>query len=177
MAGPRDRERLVRWYLEFAADVGEVPSEAAAARFADGRVTLWGNPDGMPVSLAGVTPVIAGHVRVTTVHTPAHLRGRGYAGAVTAEASRAASAAGARQVLLFTNLDNATANALYLRSVMFRSATSPGTTSRRNRCDEEAPGGVGPVPGQQQRVCGAAGGPRRRAGGRPRVSAVRRAGP
>ncbi|MFF7387899.1 GNAT family N-acetyltransferase [Streptomyces scabiei] len=115
VAGPRDRERLVRWYHEFAAAVGEAPSEAAAARFADGRVTLWEHPEGTPVSLAGVTPVIAGQVRVTTVHTPVHLRGRGYAGAVTAEASRAATAAGARQILLFTSLDNATSNALYLR--------------------------------------------------------------
>ena len=62
-----------------------------------------------------MTPVIAGQVRVTTVYTPAHLRGRGYAGAVTAEASRAASAAGAREVLLFADLDNATSNALYVR--------------------------------------------------------------
>ncbi|MBD9727426.1 GNAT family N-acetyltransferase [Streptomyces caniscabiei] len=65
--------------------------------------------------MAGVTPVIAGQVRVTTVYTPAHLRGRGHTGAVTAEASRAASAAGARHVLLFADLDNATSNALYVR--------------------------------------------------------------
>ncbi|SFN05166.1 Predicted acetyltransferase, GNAT family [Streptomyces sp. cf124] len=115
VAGPRDRERLVRWYHEFAAAVGQERSEAAAARFADGRVTLWETSDGEPVSVAGVTPVIAGQVRVTTVYTPAHLRGRGYAGAVTAEASRAASAAGAREVLLFADLDNATSNALYVR--------------------------------------------------------------
>ncbi|MEE1764946.1 MULTISPECIES: GNAT family N-acetyltransferase [unclassified Streptomyces] len=115
LAGPRDRERLVRWYDEFAAAVGEAPSGAAAARFAEGRVTLWETPDGVPVSMAAVTPVIAGQVRVAAVYTPARLRGRGYAGAVTAEVSRAASAAGAQQVLLFTNLDNTTSNALYVR--------------------------------------------------------------
>ncbi|ULR48880.1 GNAT family N-acetyltransferase [Streptomyces deccanensis] len=115
LAGPRDRERLVRWYHEFAAAVGEEPTEAAAARFAQGRVTLWETPDGVPVSMAAVTPVIAGQVRVAAVYTPARLRGRGYAGAVTAEVSRAASAAGARQVLLFTNLANTTSNALYVR--------------------------------------------------------------
>ncbi|QYX81940.1 GNAT family N-acetyltransferase [Streptomyces akebiae] len=115
VAGPQDREQLVRWYHEFAAAVGQPRSDAAAARFAAGRVTVWETPDGVPVSLAGVTPMIAGQVRVATVYTPAQLRGRGYAGAVTAEASRAASAAGARQVLLFTDLDNATSNALYVR--------------------------------------------------------------
>lgn len=49
------------------------------------------------------------------VHTPVALRGRGYAGAVTAEVSRAALAAGARDVVLFADRANPTSNALYQR--------------------------------------------------------------
>jgi predicted GNAT family acetyltransferase len=50
---------------------------------------------------------------VDPVYTPAHLRGRGYAGAVTVEVSRAALAAGATDVVLFTNAANPTSNVLY----------------------------------------------------------------
>jgi predicted GNAT family acetyltransferase len=49
------------------------------------------------------------------VFTPPEHRRRGYAGAVTAAASAAARAAGAGQVVLFTDLDNPTANAVYQR--------------------------------------------------------------
>lgn len=72
-------------------------------------------PDGTPVSIAGMNPMIGGQVQVDIVYTPAHLRGRGYAGAVTAEVSRAALAAGAKDVVLFADLANPTSNALYQR--------------------------------------------------------------
>lgn len=106
------------WYREFAAAIGAVPSDAgswADTRIAHGRITLWEIPDGTPVSMAGVTPMVAGQIRVAPVYTPAHLRGLGYAGAVTAEVSRAAVAAGAAEVLLFADLANPTSNGLYQR--------------------------------------------------------------
>lgn len=119
VAGGQDREQLVRWHHEFVAAIGETPSadvgSRAAARFADRHVTLWENPDGTPVSMAGLTPMTAGQIRVAPVYTPAHLRGRGYASAVTTEASRAALDAGAKEVLLFADLANPTSNALYQR--------------------------------------------------------------
>ena len=59
--------------------------------------------------------MVGGMVRVDPVYTPAHLRGRGYAGAVTVEVSRAALAAGATDVVLFTDPANPTSNALYQR--------------------------------------------------------------
>ncbi|MEU1302348.1 GNAT family N-acetyltransferase [Streptomyces shenzhenensis] len=119
-AGAPDRELVRRWYEEFAAAVGQSASAAFAAewadsRVADGGVTLWETPDGTPVAMAGVTPKSAGQIRVTTVYTPAGLRGRGYAGAVTATVSRAAQQAGAQEVLLFTDLANPTSNGLYQR--------------------------------------------------------------
>jgi hypothetical protein len=122
--GPRvavasDREQLKCWHVEFGKAVGGGrlldSDEWAGARIAYGGVTLWEAPDGTPVSMAGVTEKVAGQVRVAPVYTPADLRGRGYAGAVTAEVSRAALAAGVDEVVLFTDLANPTSNALYQR--------------------------------------------------------------
>ncbi len=119
LVGEQDREQLMCWCREFAGDVGEdVSIDAgswAGTRFADKRYTFWETPDGTPVSMAGVNPMVADVIQVDPVYTPAHLRGRGYAGAVTAEVSRAALAAGAKEVVLFTNAANATSNALYQR--------------------------------------------------------------
>ncbi|MGV4984341.1 GNAT family N-acetyltransferase [Streptomyces sp. NRAIS4] len=117
--GEQDLEQVMYWCGEFARAVGEDVSLDAGSwartRFADKRYTLWETPDGTPVSLAGMNPMIGGQIQVDIVYTPAHLRGRGYAGAVTAEVSRAALAAGARDVVLFADLSNPTSNALYQR--------------------------------------------------------------
>ncbi|MEU9092038.1 GNAT family N-acetyltransferase [Streptomyces sp. NPDC048428] len=120
--GGQDHDQVVRWCREFCADVGEQPSidliDAGSwgdSRFGDRHFTFWETPDGSPVSMAAATSVIGGMVRVDPVYTPARLRGRGYAGAVTVEASRAALTAGATDVVLFTDPDNPTSNALYQR--------------------------------------------------------------
>ncbi|MFG2947952.1 GNAT family N-acetyltransferase [Streptomyces adustus] len=119
IAGTQDREQLMHWYDEFIASVGNVGSMDAGswadARIARAGVTFWETPDGTPVSMAGATPLVAGQIRVTAVYTPARLRGRGYAGAVTVEVSRAALAAGAEEVVLFADLANPTSNSLYRR--------------------------------------------------------------
>ncbi|MER6465564.1 GNAT family N-acetyltransferase [Streptomyces sp. NPDC001228] len=119
VAGPADRELLIRWHDGFVADAG-VQGARNSADWADfrlsyGGVTLWETPDGTPVSMAGVTPTVAGQARIAPVYTPPRLRGRGYAGAVTAEVSRAALARGVGRVLLVTDLANPTSNALYRR--------------------------------------------------------------
>ncbi|WP_153543288.1 GNAT family N-acetyltransferase [Streptomyces sp. RB17] len=119
IAGREDRELLSRWKAEFDTDTGHgVGTDTAAwadARIAEGGATLWEEADGTPVSMVGATPEIAGQVRVAPVYTPADLRGRGYAGAATAEVSRAARETGVAQVLLFTDLANPTSNRLYQR--------------------------------------------------------------
>ncbi|MFC9672573.1 GNAT family N-acetyltransferase [Streptomyces sp. NPDC056949] len=122
MTGGQDREHVVRWCREFCVDVGEQPSidliDAGSwddSRFGDRHFTFWETPDGTPVAMAAATSMVGGMVRVDPVYTPAHLRGRGYAGAVTVAASRAALAAGATDVVLFTDPDNLTSNALYQR--------------------------------------------------------------
>ncbi|MFF3956252.1 GNAT family N-acetyltransferase [Streptomyces sp. NPDC001890] len=112
-----DRELLVRWVRDFAEGTGQ--SGAHAERLVDERIesgglTLW-EDDGVLVSMAGVSPRLAGMVRVAMVYTPPERRGRGYAAAVTAEISRAAREDGAREVLLFTDLANPTSNGVYRR--------------------------------------------------------------
>jgi predicted GNAT family acetyltransferase len=117
VAGRADRELLVAWNRAFAEEARD--GEGDFARMVDGRIeygglTLW-EAGGEAVSMAGATRVVEGTVRVAPVYTPKQLRGQGYAGAVTAAVSQAALDAGAREVLLFTDLANPTSNALYHR--------------------------------------------------------------
>ncbi|WP_329138849.1 GNAT family N-acetyltransferase [Streptomyces sp. NBC_01476] len=119
VAGEQDRGQLIRWCGEFVAAVGEIRSVDADSwsytRFADKRFTFWETQDGTPVSMAGMTSMVAGQIRVDPVYTPAHLRGHGYAGAVTVHVSRAALTAGATEVVLFADPANPTSNSLYQR--------------------------------------------------------------
>ncbi|MFB8087198.1 GNAT family N-acetyltransferase [Streptomyces sp. NPDC055992] len=119
VAGEGDRELLMRWYAGFVRDIGgggfHDPGVWADRRIADRSITLWETPDGVPVSMAGLTPLVAGQIRVAPVYTPDGLRGRGYAGAATVEASLAALAQGAEEVLLFADLANPISNGLYQR--------------------------------------------------------------
>ncbi|MBE8520005.1 GNAT family N-acetyltransferase [Amycolatopsis sp. H6(2020)] len=112
-----DRTEVIRWCSEFAIAVGQAPfadeRSWAASNFAGKQFTFW--ESGTPVAMAGSTPVLAGMVRIDPVYTPARFRGRGYAGAVTVAASRAALAAGATDVVLYTDPANVTSNALYRR--------------------------------------------------------------
>lgn len=111
-----DRDLLVAWFAAFSADVGDPaahPERTVDRRLATGELLLW-EIDDVPVSLAGATAPIAGVTRVAPVYTPATLRGRGYAGAVTAAISRRGLDAG-HEVVLYTDMANPTSNALYQR--------------------------------------------------------------
>ena len=117
MATEADRALVTDWFAAFGAEAGdsEVSPEAAADdRLSYHGLTLW-EVAGQPVALAGLTRMVAGQVRVGPVYTPPEMRGRGYGGAVTATVSQAGRAAGAAEVVLFTDLANATSNALYQR--------------------------------------------------------------
>jgi predicted GNAT family acetyltransferase len=117
-ATERDRDLLAGWFDAFAREVGDPPRHDTRAvvdeRLGYGGITLW-EAGGVPVSLAGLTRVVAGMVRVAPVYTPPELRGRGYAGAATAAVSQAALEVGVREVVLYTDLANATSKALYQR--------------------------------------------------------------
>ncbi|MFF3466721.1 GNAT family N-acetyltransferase [Streptomyces sp. NPDC002619] len=119
LAEDRDRDLVMRWIEEFCTAVGQPgllsPAEWTDARLAHDGITLWETPDGTPTAMASLTTRVGGQVRVAAVYTPADLRGRGYAGAVTAEVSRRALNAGTHEVLLFTDLANPTSNGLYQR--------------------------------------------------------------
>jgi RimJ/RimL family protein N-acetyltransferase len=118
LAARPDRDLLTEWFDGFVRDVGDPPGQdhgaAVDERLGHGGLTVW-EAAGAPVSMAGVTRSVAGMVRVGSVYTPPALRGRGYAGAVTAAVSQAARDAGVREVVLFTDLANPTSNALYQR--------------------------------------------------------------
>jgi GNAT superfamily N-acetyltransferase len=117
VAGEADRDLLERWFRAFAGELNDLTGpqpDAVSDRLSYGGLTLW-ESQGRPVAMAGHVRPAAGVVRVGPVYTPRDLRGRGYGGAVTAVVTSAASAAGAREVVLFTDLANPTSNALYRR--------------------------------------------------------------
>jgi RimJ/RimL family protein N-acetyltransferase len=118
LAAERDAELLVDWYEAFHLETGAGGHEDARVAVADllSRDGLWlWQTDAGPVAMAGLSRVVAGMARVTAVYTPPARRRRGYAGGVTTAASRAALAAEASSVVLFTDVANPTSNALYQR--------------------------------------------------------------
>jgi GNAT superfamily N-acetyltransferase len=118
VGGPEHRDVLVAWYEAFTAEIDEPPHDVRPQvddGIAYGGVFLWLLDGGEPVSVAGRTRLVAGQVRIAPVYTPPEHRGRGYAAGATAAATRDALDAGAREVLLYTDLANPTANRLYER--------------------------------------------------------------
>ncbi|GLY96263.1 GNAT family N-acetyltransferase [Actinoplanes sp. NBRC 103695] len=118
VAGRADRDLLVDWIEAFHSEIGEGARQDSVTvvddKLAHGGLTLW-EVDGTPVGLAGATRPEAGMVRVVAVYTPVEHRKNGYGGAVTTTVTQAALDAGATDVVLFTDLANATSNALYQR--------------------------------------------------------------
>ena len=142
VADERDRDLLIKWSRDFLRDIRDRAEDAAAEvdqRLGYGGLTVW-EAGGTPVSMAGITRIVHAMARVGSVYTPPELRGRGYASGVTAAVSQAALDAGAAQVVLFTDLANATSNALYERlgyrpvedrtELSFAAAGSPGDRAR-----------------------------------------------
>jgi predicted GNAT family acetyltransferase len=112
-----DRDLLVAWYEKFFAETGAIGGARTSVvddRLGHDGLTLW-EVDGTPVAMGGQTRVVAGMARVAPIYTPPDHRRRGYAAAVTAAVSRFCLDAGARDVLLFTDLANPTSNSVYQR--------------------------------------------------------------
>lgn len=117
---PDDLSLLTHWAVAFQHDTfgpGVVDSESLARFMARkieyGLVWLWHTSE--PVAMAAATPLAAGVSRVQHVYTPPHLRGRGYAAALVSGVAADRLAAGADHCVLFTDLLNPTANAVYQR--------------------------------------------------------------
>jgi GNAT superfamily N-acetyltransferase len=122
---PADRDLMATWFYDFQVETGGVPAPQApdpdvlVTREARGARHLLWVVDGRPVALAGHSLVVAGMARIGPVYTPEPSRRHGYGSAVTAAAVRAAHAAGADEVVLFTDADYAPSNAVY-RGLGFR---------------------------------------------------------
>ncbi len=117
LAEEQDRSLLLGWHHEFVAETGVIAGDGQASvadRLSYGGFVLW-EDEGTPVALAGHSRVAFGAGRIGPVWTPPEHRGRGYGGAVTAAAARRLVERGAWEVVLFTDLNNPTSNALYRR--------------------------------------------------------------
>lgn len=117
VATSADRELAEEWYRAFGRDTGTLgnPSGSAMAdKMSYGGIVLW-ELDGVPVSLGGRTRVVAGMARVAPIYTPPEHRRRGYGAAITAVVTQDALDAGAHDVVLFTDVENATSNHVYQR--------------------------------------------------------------
>ncbi|MYT20903.1 GNAT family N-acetyltransferase, partial [Streptomyces sp. SID7760] len=112
-----DLPLLLDWFGAFSRETGQPggPSETGLRdRLSYGGVLLRERA-GRPVAMAGFFRVIGSAARVGPVYTPPGLRGRGYAAGVTHAVSEAAYAAGAAEVLLFTDPADATGNGVHRR--------------------------------------------------------------
>jgi GNAT superfamily N-acetyltransferase len=117
VAGAAERDLLARFSVAFQTETGgpasfTEPWVDGVMRGAD-RAWLWEH-EGEFVSLAGRRPVADGSARIGPVYTPPACRGRGYAAAVTAAATRDILGEDAVPVL-FTDLANPTSNRVYQR--------------------------------------------------------------
>ena len=114
---PDDVDTVAEWLAAFHQEATpHAPAEDwrpfARRRIEGGQLHLW-HDGGVPVSLAGVSAPAVGVARVGPVYTPKSSRRRGYGGAITAEATAAATAGGAQHVVLYTDLANPTSNSVY----------------------------------------------------------------
>lgn len=124
LARPADSALCLAWFQDFrrAADAqsGRTTGhpeehhtlEEILARISEGLILLWEAPDGEVAHLTGMVAPMAGVARIGPVYTPEHHRGRGYASATVAEASRRLAESGVA-VTLFTDIENPVSNHVY----------------------------------------------------------------
>ena len=119
-AETKDRARIAAWFVEFGAEALRLTQDLARmeaftdrfiARTGGRAMYLW-DDDG-PVSMTGASAVTPHGSRIGPVYTPPHLRGRGYASALVAAASRQQLSEGRKYCFLFTDLANPTSNKIY----------------------------------------------------------------
>ena len=145
IATAADRELVLAWWIAFGEEVLHEggPGRENAAAMVDHRlaspgtgILLW-EDEGEPVSLAGWGGRTPNGIRVGPVYTPPHLRGRGYATALTAELSQQLLDGrlfdgGRRFCFLYTDLANPTSNAIYERIGYRRVAESAEVVFERD---------------------------------------------
>jgi uncharacterized protein len=122
-ATPGDRDLVLAWMREFAAEaIPHQPESERQERLFEQRLVgsprhgLWLWEDaGRPVSMSGYGGETPNGIRIGPVYTPPELRGNGYATGLVSAQSRWLLESGRRFCFLYTDLDNATSNALYRR--------------------------------------------------------------
>ncbi|HET8909568.1 MAG TPA: GNAT family N-acetyltransferase [Ktedonobacterales bacterium] len=114
-----DRDLMVRWLVEFAAEALGPLERLAAADWVDHFYTtpsrggyFW-EDGGRPVSLVAYGNPTPHGVRIGPVYTPPEHRGHGYASACVAVLSQHLLDSGRTFCFLFTDLANPTSNHIY----------------------------------------------------------------
>jgi RimJ/RimL family protein N-acetyltransferase len=113
-----DAALFADWLAAFAAEA--TPQDPAPVRerlersAGEGRHLFW-IVDGEPVSVAGIARRTRNAAAISGVYTPPHLRGRGYAGSVTAAVVERVYAEGRSIACLYTDLRNPYSNRCYAK--------------------------------------------------------------
>lgn len=106
------------WLTAFTREAvpHEIPHDRSAAeRIARERRHMLWVVDGEPVSMAGIVRRTRNSAAIAAVYTPQALRGRGYAGSVTAAVADLAFAQGKSFACLYTDLRNPYSNRCYAK--------------------------------------------------------------
>jgi len=109
---------VFEWTTAFRAEA--VPDDPPViqedvARKVKERVVLFWETDGEPVSMAVLARTTRNAAAIGPVYTPPKLRGRGYAGSVTAALTEYIFASGKTAACLYTNLRNPYSNRCYAK--------------------------------------------------------------
>ena len=118
MIGTPDMELFADWTIAFLREAvphDPLPSrERLAQTAAEGHHQFW-IVDGQPVSMAGIVRRTRHAAAIAGVYTPPALRGRGYAGSVTAAVVERIFAEGKTAACLYTDLRNPSSNRCYAK--------------------------------------------------------------
>jgi predicted GNAT family acetyltransferase len=113
-----DLDVAIRFYSGFQDETPTPSTDVlplVRERMDDRRLWLWEDGAGVVASLAARTAAVAGVARITPVYTPPEHRRHGYATAVTAACTADALARDAERVVLYTDVADPSANAMYQR--------------------------------------------------------------
>lgn len=107
-------EWLLAFFDEAVPNEPKPPRERIEQTARDGQYLFW-MVDGMAVSMAGIARRTRHAAAIAGVYTPPALRGRGYAGSVTAANVERIFAEGKTAACLYTDLRNPMSNRCYAK--------------------------------------------------------------
>jgi predicted GNAT family acetyltransferase len=113
-----DASLLADWLMAFHLEANPqdpIPAREELQRTAGEHRFIFWIDNGRPVSMAGIVRRLKNCAAVTGVYTPPELRGRGYAGSVTAAAVERIYAEGYKIACLYTDLRNPASNRCYAK--------------------------------------------------------------